>query len=100
MFRRDPITRPSVNFGKIKAMESRRQIIVLACARFGFVATARVQALSAKEVYAKTADQVVTIECWNSSYIRTKQGSGIFLVRISDNPGVDILTNYHVINSS
>jgi hypothetical protein len=57
-------------------------------------------ALSAKEVYAKTADQVVTIECWNSNYIRTKQGSGIVLGRVSDKAGVDILTNYHVINSS
>ena len=56
------------------------------------------QALSPKEVYAKTADQVVTIECWNTTYIRTKQGSGIVLGRVSENHGVDILTNYHVIN--
>ena len=39
-----------------------------------------VQALSAKEVYAKTADQVVTIECWNSNYIRTKQEAELFSV--------------------
>jgi hypothetical protein len=56
--------------------------------------------MSAKEVYAKTADEVVTIECWNNNYIRTKQGSGIVLGRMSDKHGVDILTNYHVVNGS
>jgi hypothetical protein len=83
-------------------MKSALQSTVVGCAViiFSFFFVPDVQALSAKEVYAKTADQVVTIECWNSNYIRTKQGSGIVLGRVSDKHGVDILTNYHVINSS
>lgn len=43
----------------------------------------RTQAMLAKEVYAKTADR-----------------SGIVLGRVSEQHGVDILTNYHVINGS
>ena len=79
---------------------STRETIVIACISMALFGCSPRQALSAKEVYAKTADQIVTIECWNSNSIRTKQGSGIVLGRISEKHGVDILTNYHVINSS
>lgn len=82
------------------AMRLQRCVIVFAWIWFSILATGRVQALTAKEVYEKSADQVVTIECWNNSYIRTKQGSGIVLGRISDKHGVDVLTNFHVINDS
>jgi hypothetical protein len=57
-------------------------------------------ALSAKEVYAKTVAEIVTIECWNSSYIKTKQGSGIILGQLPDKNGTDILTNFHVITDA
>jgi hypothetical protein len=81
-------------------MRSTQRIVWLTCASIGLLAVPRAQALSAKEVYAKAADQIVTVECWNGNYIKTKQGSGILLGRISDKYGVDILTNYHVINGS
>ena len=76
------------------------ETIVIACISMGLFGCSPHQALTPKDVYAKTADQVVTIECWNNSYIRTKQGSGIVLGSVSDKHGVDILTNYHVINCS
>src|SRR5205823_4371856 len=84
----------------IRNMGSTRQAIAIACISMVFFAVSRVQALSAKDVYAKNANQVVTIECWNRNYIRTKQGSGIVLSCISKEHGADILTNFHVINGS
>jgi hypothetical protein len=81
-------------------MKSARQTIVVACTLAAFFACSPGRGPSAKDVYAKTADQVVMVECWNSNYIKTKQGSGIVLGRIDDKHGVDILTNYHVINGS
>jgi hypothetical protein len=71
-----------------------------------FVNPSPCKALSAKEVYAKTAAEIVTIECWNSSYIKTKQGSGIILGQLRnkselrDKSATDILTNWHVISDA
>jgi hypothetical protein len=77
-----------------------QRTLLLVCILIKVVPVSDVQALSAKDVYAKTAENVVTIECWNNSYIKTKQGSGIVLGRLSEKHGVDILTNYHVVNFS